>query len=178
MAFSRASKLHVWDRMQILVEHVSSDMLRLRRSPARIHRKVVRKDQLHYWRTLQNWVVYLKIRIRESLFNVQKEKWDQNTPSNSSRAPGTKKKKGQKGVHRKEVKKVWTSWAWSLRANFRERSHEETVHQERCARWVAWDLAKLLQTQECRQNYVLILLLKPKWCQHILQNLQKSENSQ
>ena len=29
-------------------EHVSSDMMRLRRSPARSQRKVVRKDQLHY----------------------------------------------------------------------------------------------------------------------------------
>ena len=33
-------------------EHVSSDMLSLRRSPARIQRKVVRKDQLHHWRSL------------------------------------------------------------------------------------------------------------------------------
>ena len=31
-----------------LEEHVSSDMMRLRRSPARSQRKVVRKDQLHY----------------------------------------------------------------------------------------------------------------------------------
>ena len=31
-----------------LEEHVSSDTLRLRKSPARSQRKVVRKDQLHY----------------------------------------------------------------------------------------------------------------------------------
>ena len=31
-----------------LEEHVSSEMLRLRRSPARSQRKVVRKDRLHY----------------------------------------------------------------------------------------------------------------------------------
>ena len=52
-----------------LEEHVSSDMLRLRKSPVRSPRKVVRKDQLHYWRSQHSWVVYLKIVIRESLFH-------------------------------------------------------------------------------------------------------------
>ena len=33
---------------------------------------------------------------------------------------------------------------------FEERSHEETLHQERCARGVAWNVAKtFLQAQEC-----------------------------
>ena len=72
-------------------------MLRLRRSPARSQRKVVRKDQLHYWRSLHNWVVYLKILIRESLFYMTKENGDQNTWSNSPSALGTKKNSGKKG---------------------------------------------------------------------------------
>ena len=45
-------------------ENVSSDM-RLMRCPAKSQRKVVRKDQLLYWGSLHNWVVYLKILIRE-----------------------------------------------------------------------------------------------------------------
>ena len=77
-----------------------SDLLRQKESPTRIQRKVVRKDQLHCWRSLHNWVVYLKILIRENLFYVNMENWDQNTPSNSPKAPGTKLKFGKERVHR------------------------------------------------------------------------------
>ena len=65
-----------------------SDLLRPRKSPARSQRKVVQKDQLRHW-SLYNWVVYLKILIRETLFNVNLENREQNTPSNSPKAPGT-----------------------------------------------------------------------------------------
>ena len=82
-----------------LEEHVSSDMLRRRRSPATSQRKEVRKDQLHYCRSLH------KILIRDNLFFVKKESWDQNTPSNSPRTPGTKLKIGKEMVHRKELSK-------------------------------------------------------------------------
>ena len=38
---------------------------------------------------------------------------------------------------------------------FGERSHEKTLHQERCARKAAWDLAKnIYKLQEFGQNYV------------------------
>ena len=75
--------------------HVEAD-----ESPAKIPRKVVRKDQLRCWWNLQNWVVYLKIIIRENLFHVNMENWDRSTPSNSPRAPGTKLKFGKERVHR------------------------------------------------------------------------------
>ena len=67
-----------------------SDMLRQKESPTRSRRKVVRKDQLRYWRSLFNWFVYLKILIRENLFYVNREDWDRNTPSNSPKALGSK----------------------------------------------------------------------------------------
>ena len=86
-------------------KHVSSDMLRLMKSPANSQRKVVRKEQLRYWRSLNNWVVYLKILIWEGLLYVNLECWDQNTPSNSPRAPGTKFKFGKARVHREELSK-------------------------------------------------------------------------
>ena len=35
-------------------------------------------------------VVYFKILVRESLFHVNLESWDRNTPSNSPMAPGKK----------------------------------------------------------------------------------------
>ena len=119
------------------------DMLRQRKSPAKSQRKVVRKDQFHYRGSLYNWVVYLKILIRENLFHANKENWDWNTLSSSPKAPGTKWKFGKrKGPSRGIIPKVSNSWAWSLRAKFEERSHEETLHQEGCARSAAWDLAK------------------------------------
>ena len=51
-------------------------MLGLTRSPEKSQRQVVRKDQLHHWRSLHNWVVYLKVLNRVSLFYVKKENWD------------------------------------------------------------------------------------------------------
>ena len=65
-------------------------MLRRRRSPAKSRRNVVRKDQSLHWRSLYNWVVRLKILLRENLFYVNTEYVDQITPSNSPRACGTK----------------------------------------------------------------------------------------
>ena len=136
--------------------HVSSDVLRLRRSPARSRRKVVRKDQLHYWRSLHNWVVYLKILIRESLFFMTKENGDQNTWSNSPSAPGTKKNWERKSPSQAIVQKCEPHEHSPCAPKFWERSHEETLHQERCAWRVAWDLAKILQAQECGKYYGLL----------------------
>ena len=62
-----------------MATNVDSDMLRLRRSPAKSQRKVERKDQLLKRRNLHNWVVCLKILIRENLFYVKKEDRDQTT---------------------------------------------------------------------------------------------------
>ena len=47
----------------------------------------------------------VNILIRQSLFNVNKENWDRNTPSNSPKAPGTKLKFGNERVHREELSK-------------------------------------------------------------------------
>ena len=66
-----------------------------------------KKDQLHYWMSLQNWVVYLKILIWESLFCVNLEFGDQNTLSNSS---WHQKKIGKNGSIARNCPKVWTSW--------------------------------------------------------------------
>ena len=41
---------------------------RIREAKEEVEKKVVRKDQLLYWRSLHKWVVHLKILIRESLF--------------------------------------------------------------------------------------------------------------
>ena len=77
----------------------------------------MRKDQLHYWRSLHKWVVYLKILILENLFYVSQECCDQNTPSNSPTAPGTKLKFGKERVHREVLSK--SAHLMSLRAKSR-----------------------------------------------------------
>ena len=81
---------------------------------------------------------------RESPFYVKKENWDQNAPSNSPRAPGTKSKFGKERVHREELsKKCEHHWVVPCAPKFGERSHEETLQEERCARRVAWDQANI-----------------------------------
>ena len=82
-------------------QNAISDMLRQKESPAKSERKVVQKDQLRYSRSLHNWVVYLKILIRQSLFYVNNENWDRNRPSNFPKAPGTKSVFWKEKVHRK-----------------------------------------------------------------------------
>ena len=68
-----------------------SDVEAEEKNPARCQRKVVRKDQLLCQRSLFNWFVCLKILIRESLFFVKWENWDQIAPQNSPRGPGSGK---------------------------------------------------------------------------------------
>ena len=82
-----------------------SDMLRQKESPARSRRKVVRKDQLHYSRSQHIWVVHLKILIRESLFYVKKENWDQTRRQFLHGHLIPKKKIRKERVHREELSK-------------------------------------------------------------------------
>ena len=49
-----------------MATNVMSDMLRQNESPAKSLGKVMQKDHLHCWKSLYNWVVYLKLLIREN----------------------------------------------------------------------------------------------------------------
>ena len=93
-------------------------------------------------------VVYLKILIRECPFYVNKGDRDRSTPSNSSRAPGTKSKFGKERVHREVLSK-----SVRLMSVVLARRNSRTDHMRRpctkstkkgCARRVAWDLAKTI----------------------------------
>ena len=96
------------------------DMLRQRKSPAKSQKKVVRKHQLHYWRSLHSWVVYLKILIQESLFCVKKENLgSKRRRQNLQWHLAPNKNSGKKGSIARDYPKVWTSWAWSLLAKIR-----------------------------------------------------------
>ena len=115
-------------------------MLRQKESPLR-SRRTVRKDQFRYCRSLFNWVVYLKIPDRESLFYVNKQNCNRSTPSNSPRALASNSHSG-KGPSRGVIPDCAPHERGPCAPKFEERSHEETLHQERCARKAAWDLAK------------------------------------
>ena len=83
---------------EYMAKDASLDMLRRRRSPAKSQRRVVRKDQLPYWGSFCNWVVCLKILIRESLFY----RWKIGIESRSQILQGPvalKKKYGRERVH-------------------------------------------------------------------------------
>ena len=171
------SKLQVWDWMQIWKNMFLQTCWGWGENPARSQRAVVRTDPLHYWRSLHNWVVYLKILNRESLFYVKTENWDQNAPSSFPRALVTKGKFGTETVQCKELSQSVNLMS-SLRAETRERSHEETLHQERFARRVASDLAKNTYTLKNADKATFYTSSEATAIASTsLQNLQKNENS-
>ena len=117
-------------------------MLRQKKGPTTSQRKVVRKDEFLYWKSLRNWAVYLKIPNLENLFYVRHENWDQSTPSNFPLVPGIKSKIGKERVDHEELSKsVNLMSVVFCPPKFEKKSHEETLHQEGCTRRVAWDLA-------------------------------------
>ena len=79
-------KLQVWDWMHVWKNMFLQTCWGWGEAQQEVKERVVRKDRLHYWRSLHNWVVYLKILIRESLFDAEKENWDQNHAVKFSKA--------------------------------------------------------------------------------------------
>ena len=105
----------------------------------KIHTKKMRKDQ-----GVNTIGLYSSILIRENVFNMNLENWDRNTPSKFSKSTWHKKKFGKrKGPSRGIIQKCALHERSPYSPKFEERSHEETLHQEGCARRAAWDLAKI-----------------------------------
>ena len=133
-----------------------SDMLRPKESQTRSRRKVVRKDQLRYRRSQYNWVVYLKILVRESLFHVNLENWERITPSNSPQAPGTKSKFGKERVHREVLSNSVRLVTVVLARQNSEKDHVRRPLSKNDApakQRGIW--RECLQARECGQSYVL-----------------------
>ena len=88
--------------------------------------------------------MYLKILVREiCLFHVNKENWDQTHAVKFSKDTWHQIKiRERKGPSRGIIQKCEPHERSLCAPKFWERSHEETLHQERCAHRVAWDLAK------------------------------------
>ena len=85
------------------------------------------------------------------------ENWNQTAPSKSPRASGTKEKFGKERVHRKElvIRKCDPQERNPCGPRFEDKTFQETLHQERCARREAQDLVKnCLQAQNKGQSHV------------------------
>ena len=137
------SKLQNLNRDVNSAQSACSGTLRLTVSLTKKQKKSGGKDQLLHERSLYHWVVCLQILIRENLFYGKLENLDRNTPSNSPRARGTKLKiRERKGPSRGIVRKCVPHECSPCAPEFEERTPDKTLHQERCARRVAWNLAK------------------------------------
>ena len=133
-----------------VVTNVISDMLRQKESPAKSQRKVVRRISCDIEGVYAIGLCISRFFSEKNLFHVNREDWDQTTPSNSPKAPGTKVKFGKGRVYREELSKSVRTMSVVVAPKFEERSHEETLHPEGCARKAAWDLAKNIhQLKNC-----------------------------
>ena len=79
---------------------------------------------------------------------------EKNTWSNSPNAPGTKILE-RKGPSRGIIRKCAPHERSPCPPEFGERSREETLHQERCARRAAWDLANIFTSSKFGRSFVL-----------------------
>ena len=120
LASSRVSELQVWKKVVYMATNVISDMLRQKESPTISRKKVVRKDQLRYWRSIYNWVVYLKILIREKSILLESGKFgSKHAIKFSIRYLAPNHNSGKKGPIARYDPKVCASWAQCLRAELR-----------------------------------------------------------
>ena len=110
-----------------LAKNAFSDMLRRRRSQSRSQRNVVRKDQLLYCRGVYTIGLCVSRFLSEKF---SKGTWQQ-TQIGERKSPS-----------RAIIQECEPHERSLCAPKFVERSHEETLHQERCARRVARNLAK------------------------------------
>ena len=102
-------------------------------------------------------VVCLKILIRENLVYVKRENWDQDTPSNSPKAPGTKSKIGKERVHRKELfKSVSLKNAILVRQIQGEVTRGNLATRTMRPRSSTGLVEQFLQAPECGHSYALL----------------------
>ena len=119
-----------------------------REKPAKSQRKVVLKRSVASLR---------EILIRENLFHVNQEHWEQNTPSNIPRAPGDKPKIGKEWVHREELTK--------------------SMSRKVCPQSSVGFGQQIFTSSSIRTKLRAVFLLKQKKCRHLLQKDQGRDNS-
>ena len=118
----------------------------------------------------------LKILIREGLFNGKKEKLGSKQAVKFSKAP--KKIREGEGPSRGVIQKCEPHERSPCAPKFEERLQEETLHQERCARRVAWDLAKRTYKLKNADKTTFLLSYRSQGgAARPLRKVQKNEDS-
>ena len=105
--------------------------------------------------------MYLKILFRESLFYVKLGNWYRITPSSCSKGTWNTQLKFGKASGpsaRNYPKNVRLMSKVLAHQKFGERSREETLHQERCARRIARDLATIITNSRMRTKLRFIVV--------------------
>ena len=111
----------------------------LPRSPAKRSKKSGGKGSVVMFKGL----LCLKILLRENLFYVKKENWDQIAPSTSPKARGSTSEFGKERVQGEaSLRSVNLMSAVFAHPSLRRGPHDETWHQEKRARRAPWELAK------------------------------------
>ena len=128
--------------LQEVVSHCDknavSDMLRQKESPTRSRRKGGAKGSVAILKESLPLCCVSQYYYSRKSIPREPGNWEQNTPSHSPKAPGTKLKiLERKGPSRGIIHKCAPHERSPCAPEF-----EETLHQERCAREAAWDLAK------------------------------------
>ena len=139
-------------------------MLRLMKGPAKSQRKVVRTDQLHWRRSLHNWVVYLKILIWENQSCMEREIGIKTRRQISQGRLTPNKNLGKKGSIARNYPKVGSHERGPCASKFGERSYQGIAHQERCASGILWVLQETCDTPNPRllTRSILFCLAKEK----------------
>ena len=162
-------------------ENAISDTFSQKESPKRSRRNVVKKDQLRYWRSLFNWVVYLAILTSYPRKSTLRESGKLGSKHSVKFSKGTWhqiKILESKGPSQGIMQKCAPHERTLCSPTFEVRSHEETLHQERFAPQSSVGFGETcLQAQEFGQNYVLYSYWSKGDAGHLLQRDQRNANS-
>ena len=140
-----------------LATNVCSDTLRLNGSPIKSRRKVVEKDQWPYWRSLHCWVVSQDCFSRNSILRAHGKLGSNRTVKFSNDTWHHLKDREGTGPSQGMMQTCEPQERSPCEPKFEDRTVQETLQQERCARREAWDLAKHVQKLKNKgQGHVLL----------------------
>ena len=171
------SKLQVWDWMQIWKNMFLQTCWGWGENPARSQRAVVRTDPLHYWRSLHNWVVYLKILNREKSILRENGKLGPKRAVKFSKGTCHQRKiRDRNGPVQGVIPKCEPHELFARRNTGKITWGDLASRKIRPQSGIGFG-EKYLHAQECGQSYLLYFQWRHGFASTSLQNLQKNENS-
>ena len=139
-------------------------MLRLMKGPAKSQRKVVRTDQLHYWRSHTIWLCISRFsseKIKAALKGKLGPRHAVKFPKGAWHQIKIRERKGPSpGI----TQKCDSHERGPCASKFGERSYQGIAHQERCASGILWVLQETCDTPNPRMltRSILFCLAKEK----------------